>query len=392
MTPFLTWLLGRLPLGWLQLQHNKTRLMAAVGGVTFANILIFMQLGFMGALFESSVKPHRTWNADIIIASSDFRSLREANPVPRVRMNQALAVEGVIDATPVYFAPMTWTDPQSGDTTSYRVMGVEPEQSVFGETTIQSQLPLLRQGDSALLDRSSREINRDIVRAVGEGAPQQVELGGRQVDLVGLISLGASFADDGSLIVGTQTFLRLFPQRSPGVPTLIFVRCEPGSNVKRIAQAIMASFPEQDARAWTKEEFIKAEQAYQASQTPIGFVFSFGVVIGMIVGVVIVYQVLTTDVQDHLKEYATFKAIGYAPYYFLSVVFEEAVALAVLGFIPGLGISLVLYQIAARATALPMTMPWSRPLLVSGFTLAMCVVSGVLATRRLASADPADLF
>ncbi len=391
MTSLLTRLLGRLPIGWLQLQHNKTRLIAAVGGVTFANILIFMQLGFMGALFESSVKLHRKWNADIVIASFDFRSLREANSLPRARMLQALAADGVAYATPVYVSPMTWTDPETGDTTSFRVMGVETEQPVFLDETVQSQLHLLSQSDTALLDRASREINPNVVRAVETGA-HRVEFGGRQVDVVGLFAIGASFSDDGTLIVSTQTFLRIFPQRSSATPTLVFVRCEPGSDIPQVTHDINAAFPEKDARAWTKDDFIQAEQDYQRSQTPIGFVFSFGVVIGLIVGLVIVYQVLTTDVQDHLAEYATFKAIGYSQRYFLSVIIEEAVSLAVLGFVPGLGISLLLYQMVANVTALPMSMPWTRPLLVSGATLVMCMISGALATRRLANANPADLF
>lgn len=392
MTRLLMWLLGRLPIGWLQLQHNRTRLVAAVGGVTFANVLIFMQLGFMGALFESSVKAHRTWNADIIVASSDFRALREANPVPRVRMFQALSVPGVVDACPVSLAPMTWTDPETGDTTSFRVMGVEPEKPVFRDQRIQSQLHLLSQADTALLDSASRQLNPHVLEAVRSGRPVRMEYAGRQVDLVGLFPLGASFADDGALIVSVETFLRLFPQRLPGTPTVILVRCQPGSDLTRIARAISAGFPEGDARAWTKEEFIRAEQNYQSQQTPVGFVFTFGVVIGLIVGIVIVYQVLTTDVQDHLAEYATFKAIGYSQSYFLGIIFEEAVALATLGFIPGMGISLILYRVAATVTALPMSMSWTRPLLVFGFTLAMCIVSGALATRRLATADPADLF
>ena len=96
--------------------------------------------------------------------------------------------------------------------------------------------------------------------------------------------------------------------------------------------------------------------------------------------------------QDHLSEYATFKAIGYPPRFFFSVVLEEAMSLAALGFLPGLAICLVLYQLAAAKTGLPITMPWTRPLFVFFLTAAMCTISGVIATRRLNAADPAELF
>lgn len=392
MTAILTWLIGRLPIGWLQLQHNRTRLLSAVGGVTFANVLIFMQLGFMGALFESSVKAHRSWDADIVIASSDFRSIRELNPLPRARMYQALGVPGVAGAECLYVAPKTWTDPETGDTTTFRVTGVRPEAQVFVDERIQSQLHRLFEADTALVDEGSRAFNPVISANINTHGKHRIEIAGHTVDLRGLFHQGASFDADGALVVSDLTFFRLLPQFQPGTPTFILVKCEPGSDIEQVAAAINRSFSEQDSRAFTLPEIVLAEQAYQRKQTPVGFVFSFGIVIGIIVGMVMVYQVLTTDVQDHLPEYATFKAIGYSSWFFLSVVFEEALSLALLGFIPGLGISLVLYHVAAEATALPITMPWTRPLMVSGFTLLMCTISGALATRRLAQADPADLF
>lgn len=392
MTSLLTWLIGRLPIGWLQLQHNRTRLLSAVGGVTFANVLIFMQLGFMGALFESSVKAHRSWNADIVIASSDFRSIRELNPLPRARMFQALSVPGVASAECLYVAPKTWTDPATGDTTTFRVTGVRPEAQAFVDERIQSQLHRLTEADVALVDEGARQFNPTIAQDIASQGKHRVEIAGHTIDLRGMFHQGASFDADGALIVSDLTFFRLLPQFNPGTPSFILVKCESGANVEQVTEEINKSFSEDDARAFTLQGIVLAEQAYQRKQTPVGFVFSFGIVIGIIVGMVMVYQVLTTDVQDHLPEYATIKAIGYSSWYFLSIVFEEALSLAILGFIPGLAISLVLYEVAAQATALPITMPLTRPLMVSGFTLLMCTISGALATRRLAHADPADLF
>ncbi|WP_397570771.1 ABC transporter permease DevC [Schlesneria sp. T3-172] len=392
MTPFLTRLMGRLPIGWLQLKHNRTRLLAAVGGVTFANVLIFMQLGFMNALFETSVITHRNLVADIVLVSSDFRSLREANPLPRTRMYQAMAIPGVTEATPVFMSTMMWTDPATGDTTNFRVIGIVPSGEVFLDEKLQQQVPLLREPDSAIVDRRTRDFRREIETVIQEQGEYLIESSGRQLSLRGVFSHGASFDVDGLLIVSEQTFLSLFPKRAAGTPTVVLLKCASGTDPLAIARQIDQHFPERDVLALTKQEFIDAEQNYQSRQTPIGFVFGFGVAIGVIVGLVMVYQVLSTDVQDHLAEYATLKAIGYSPRYFLGIVFEEAVCLATLGFVPGLCVSLVLYAVAARATALPIAMTWSRPLFVLLLTAVMCVISGAVATRRLNSADPADLF
>ncbi|MGE0607745.1 MAG: ABC transporter permease DevC [Pirellulales bacterium] len=392
MTALLTHVLGRLPVGWLQLQHNKTRLLAAVGGVAFANVLIFMQLGFMSALFATSVQTHRSWDAEVFVVSSDFRALREANPLPRSRMYQVLGIEGVAGATPVYVATTTWTNHEGNDTTNFRVIGVDPDSRVFADPVLQGKLVQLQLPDRAIVDTKTRDFQPEIRDQLARGEPYEIEISGRKLTLVETFQQGASFDVDGSLIVSDQTFLRLFPQRRPGTPSVLFVHCRPDANPAAVAEDINRHLPEHDSKAFTKPGFVAAEQSYQAKQTPIGFVFGFGVVIGMIVGLVIVYQVLATDVQDHLSEYATFKAIGYAPRFFLSIVFEEAICLAAFGFVPGLGISLVLYQVAARATALPISMPWTRPLFVFVMTAVMCTLSGAIATRRLNAADPADLF
>lgn len=391
MTKLLTWLLGRLPIGWLQLIKNRTRLIAAIGGVTFANVLIFMQLGFMNALFETSVLTHHGLATNIVILSSDFESLREASNVPRARMHQALSASGIETATPVYLANIQWTD-EWGGKTNFRVLGVDPEQHVFVNEALQSQLPKLREPDSAIIDRQMRDFNPKIESTLEENSELVTEISGRKVTVVGMFDQGASFDVDGSMVVSDQTFFRLFPRRSAGTPSMILLNCENDIEPAEVAAAVNRRLTNGDANAMTKEAFVAAEQSYQAKQTPIGFVFGFGVAIGLVVGLVIVYQVLSTDVQDHLSEYATFKAIGYSPGFFFGIVMEEAICLAAMGFLPGISISMVLYFIAAEATSLPIAMTWSRPLFVFFLTAVMCLISGVIATRRLNSADPADLF
>lgn len=392
MSSLIGWISGRLPIGWLQLMHNKTRLIAAVGGVTFANVLIFMQLGFMNALFETSVFSHRSFDADIVLVSSDFRSLREASPLPRTRMYQALSVPGVQSATPIYMGTRLWIDKETGDTTNFRVTGIDPYADVFVDQVLSAKSRNLHVPSTAIVDQKTRDFNSNIQATLQSGGKVDVEIGGRAISFVDLFNQGASFDVDGSLIVSDQTFLRLFPNRRPGTPTLVLLKTDDPKQAERISAHINQHVAHGDIRSMTKQAFVDAEQNYQATQTPIGFVFTFGVAIGIVVGLVIVYQVLSTDVQDHLSEYATFKAIGYPKIFFFGIVLEEALSLAALGFVPGFVICLALYQLAAARTGLPITMPWTRPLFVFFLTAAMCTASGMIATRRLNAADPAELF
>jgi putative ABC transport system permease protein len=134
------------------------------------------------------------------------------------------------------------------------------------------------------------------------------------------------------------------------------------------------------------------ERSYWEEGTAIGFIFGLGVAMGFIVGIVIVYQILYTDVSDHLAEYATLKAMGYTDTYLLGVVLQEALLLAVLGYIPAFALAVLLYDLTASATLLPIAMTFNRAMLVLGLTVSMCFISGAIAVRRLRAADPADIF
>jgi putative ABC transport system permease protein len=146
-----------------------------------------------------------------------------------------------------------------------------------------------------------------------------------------------------------------------------------------------------DVKVLSKAEFLAHEKRYWQTRTAIGFIFSLGTLMGFIVGIVIVYQILYTDVADHLPEYATLKAMGYRDIYLLGVIFQEAIILACIGFLPGLALSGLLYYNAAKATRLPIVMTVARAIMVLILTVIMCGVSGAIAVGKLRSADPADI-
>ncbi len=178
----------------------------------------------------------------------------------------------------------------------------------------------------------------------------------------------------------------------PGAPNIILLRLAPGADGKAVQAALRARLPAYDSQIRTVPEAIASDRRFQTTQKPVGIVFGFGIVIGFLVGLIIVYQVLSTDVADHIREYATFKAIGYRQGFFRSIVYEEAAILAMLGFVPGFLGALALYAAVAAATGLPISMTWPRAPAVLLATLAMCAASGAFATRRLKRAEPADLF
>ena len=391
MLKILKTLKNRTPLGWLQLKHDKFRLFTALSGIAFADILIFMQLGFMNALYTSNTQYPRKIKGDIVLTSTQATNFNKPYTFPRRRLYQAMDVQGVESAEPIYVGSLSWRNPQTREKTSMSVIGFDPTKPAFDIPEVNSQLDKVKIPDTVLFDQASRGEYNQIIRQIQEGKTITTESERTTITIGGLFKVGASFADDGALITSDQNFMRLFPRKQPGMVSLGVINLEAGRDPEKVRTYLNTYLPE-DVKAYTYQEYVDAELTYIQNSTAIGFVFTLGTMMGFIVGIVIVYQVLSTDVNDHMAEYATFKAMGYKNSYLLCVVFEEAIILSLIGFIPSVAIAVGLYRLTAMATALPIVLPLTRAFFVLILTVIMCSISGAIATRKLQSADPADIF
>ncbi|MCU0754620.1 MAG: FtsX-like permease family protein [Xanthomonadales bacterium] len=391
MTALLTRLLGRLPIGWLQLSHAPTRMAAAVAGVGFAAVLVLVQLGMMGALNSTVAQSYTPFRADLLISASDARMLTDGSPLARRWIGPVLADSAVAAAAPLYLGKLDWRR-ADGSIATLTVYGLPVEAQRFAGPLLGGRLPDLAARDVALIDRQTRGIDPAALAGVRPDAPLRFEVQDRTLTAIGTVRLGGGFSADGALIVSDQTFLRLFPQRIGGTPSHLLVDLQPGMSATATATRLQSVLDHRAVQVRTLPAAIAADLRYQTTQRPTGLIFGFGVAIGVVVGVVIVYQVLSTDVANHLREYATFKAMGYPHARLLGFVFEEAAILAVLGLIPALLLALAIYAGMASATGLPVAMTPLRAVAVSLGTLAACMLSGALAARRLRAADPAELF
>jgi putative ABC transport system permease protein len=239
-------------------------------------------------------------------------------------------------------------------------------------------------------DARSRSDFRPVIERVRREGVVRADVAGRRVDIAGLFDLGVSFTGNAYMMTNDSTFRRLM-HRPEGATDIGLVRLKPGSNVDAVRTALAAALPP-DVMVMTRRQFADLELRYWNKNSPIGFVFNLGVFVGLLVGAVIVYQILYTDVSDHLPEYATLKAMGYRDRALSLVVLQQSLILSVLGFPVGYILAEGLYALARQATGLPIVMTVSRVVMVFGLTLLMCGGSALLAIRKLRSADPADAF
>ncbi|MEG4419220.1 ABC transporter permease DevC [Microcoleus sp. LAD1_D5] len=379
------------PLAWLQVTREKTRLAVAIAGIAFADILIFVQLGFRDALFDSAVKPHQSLQTDLVLINPQFETFAAVKDFNRERLYQAQGVEGVKSVTPLYIGMGQWRNPTTRTTRSILIFGIDPGNITFNLPDVNQKLPQIQMFNHVLFDQSSRPEYGEIANIFNKQSTLETELNKRNIKVGGVFTLGTSFVADGNVIASDSTFMNLFPDRTPDQVDVGLIKLQPDADIKKTQSMLKAILPD-DVKVLTLAEFAEIEKAYWANATPIGFIFGFGTIIGFVVGLIIVYQILYSDVSDHLAEYATLKAMGYSDRYLVGVLIQEALLLAVLGFMPGIVLANGLYSLAQSATLLPIAMTTNRAVVVLSLTIVMCTGSGALALRKLQSADPADIF
>jgi len=385
-------MLFSLPLGWLQLKHQKLRLLAAIMGITFAVMLIFVQLEFRDGLFVSAVRYHTALDYDLAMVNPKTSYLLASRAFPRNRLYQTAAIKGVKSVTPVYLGRGIWRNPvDRSRSREIFVLAFDPSDAGFDNLLSPTQKEVIKLPDKVIFDRLGREEYGPVVDLYEAGNPVSTEVNDRELSIEGLYSNGTSFGIDGGLITSDLNYRRMFPRHNKSLIHLGLVKADAGHSVDAVQARIRESIP-RDVQVMTREEFAHMDINHWNNTTPIGYIFAFGAIMGLIVGIIIVYQILFADVQDHLKEYATLKAMGYSHSYLRNVVLQEAIILGILGFIPGAGLSHLMFGVAGDATGLPLEMSRDSLAFVFGLTLIMCAGSGVLALRKLRAVDPADVF
>ncbi|MCF3972134.1 FtsX-like permease family protein [Paracoccus salsus] len=390
----MSWLLrhlfGRLPIGWLQLTHNRSRFAAALAGVAFANVLVFVQLGIMNSMAAATLRPYEFFQADVMISAGDANALNEGGNVARQWLLQAMADPDVTDGMGLFVANVPWDRVEKD--ISLTTFGIDPAKPGFLAPAIADDARLLSVQHATILDRLARGLARDEAAAIRPQTPLGFEAQGRRLTAYATFAGGGGFGGDGYMLVSDQTFLSLFPARSSGAPDHILLAVRPGADIEQVIGRLTTLISDQSLRIRSYADAAQEDLRYQQTRRPTGIIFGFGVLIGVLVGLIIVYQVLSTDVADHLREYATFKAMGYGQGFFLGIVLEEALVLGVMGFVPGLIVGTGILTLMGAITTLPLAMTPFMAISVLLGTLVFSALSGAIATRRLAAADPADLF
>ncbi|MEN9495224.1 MAG: hypothetical protein RLZZ137_264 [Cyanobacteriota bacterium] len=383
-----------LPLAWLQLRRQPVRYLVAVVGIGFAALLMYMQIGFQSGLLSSATTFYETLNADLVLISPGTLNSGNFQQFPQSLLYNCLGVEGVNQAVPVYVANVNAQKLGGIKPTSLRLIGYDPDARVLDLPELNSQASLLKTPGFVLFDTLGNRNTGPITAAVKANGSQYLSLSdfSKTFRVVGLFRLGSTFAADSNLVSSDSTAIQLaYRQINLGEISLGLLRLERGANPGQVQTRIKALLGDQ-LQVLTKTQLIDQERNYWNTASSFGVIFGFGTFMGLLVGGVVVYQVLYTDVSDHLKEYATLKAMGFSNTFILVIVIQEAILLGVSSFIPATLLSAGMYAFLTATSGIRIAMTADKTIVVGCLTLGVCAASAAIAIRKLRDADPASVF
>ncbi len=375
----------RTPLAWHTFTHNRARALSAIAAVTFCVLLLFMQIGFYASCDVSATLIHRLLHADLVLTSPQYLIVREAGSIPRRRVRQALQDDDVRGAIGVHIGTANWRNVATGVPQDMMLIGVDTDVRPFALPALNEQMRRIQALDTGVMGSFAH-------KTIGPHAPGTVsELGGRRIRLVGEFDWATGFNALGLLVVNERTFASILGAARLNEVQLVLLRLAPGADPETVAARLAGTLPE-DVRVWTSAGLQRYERDYWLNVKPIGLIFLSGVIIALLVGTVVLFQVLASNVAQHQLEYATLRAIGYPSTRVRVVVMQQAALLALLAFPPGALASWGLYAVIREATHLPLSMTADRLLTVLALSVSMCLAAGWIATRRATVVDPAELF
>jgi putative ABC transport system permease protein len=387
---FAGWLSDKIPVAWLLLIRFRAKLLTALAGIIFASILIHVQFGLRAALFESSVTLFKSFNADAVLINKLTVSSTSLQPFDRMRLAIFDRYPEVTATMPVRYKFVRWRFPGLRETRLAIMVGFNPRTPVFTqEDILENQRSLIVPG-RILYDELSRKEFGPVKQELKKGRQVIVFVNKERAKVAGLVRMGTSFSYDASFLTSLSTFQNL-TNLSPENIEIGLIKLAPGINADAFLASIQDKIPE-DVRTYTLKEFMKFEQDYWDQTKPIGFVFAFNATLGFVVGMLILYQILYTDVSSHLSDFSTMLALAFTYKQIRMIVFHESFLLTVIGYPLGVAGSMLLFELINSFTGLPVRMTIDRALFCFGIILLMSTCSAFLAMQKLDDANPIEVF
>ncbi|MFE1747176.1 FtsX-like permease family protein [Coleofasciculus sp. H7-2] len=404
------------------LLEDIPRLLVAQAGIMFAVSLVTIQTGIFNGFSRSAAKLIDNSQADLWVASKSMVYVDLTLPIPQAHVVLAQEVAGVERAEALIARGSVWRHP-SGEIAPVRVIGFNPNGQLFVPTNItQGSVSALKEPYTVMVDVTNLDSLK--VRKIGDVA----EVGTLPARLVGFTQRNRSIASNAYMFTSlesanaylnsgqtsslscrlqsgstgiqcTNTYEKPDPTSTSSVPkqlaasdpiTYVLIQAKPGQDLEALKQKLEATLP--DTRAYTRAEMIEMTQTYWQKRTGIGFLLGLGAAVGIIVGAIVVGQILYSSVSDHIKEFGTLKAMGASDWVIYCAIVEQALWMAILGYIPSMVLCLGVVAWTFASQGIMILITPATAIAAFGITVVMCVGSAIFAIQKVTRVDPAIVF
>jgi putative ABC transport system permease protein len=400
------------------------RFIVAQAGIMFAVSLVTIQLGILKGFTRSTALLIDYSTADLWIASEEMVHLELTSAMPAGRVLEAQQVTGVASAEALLIRSSIWRD-SKGRIAPIRIFGFNPKGQLFANwQVLQGNVADLQQPYTIMIDKAS--FKNLGLKQPGDGG----NIGSLPARLVGVTQDTQSIASssfiftslenanafstaglntsvnckvqDGELVGCTSAFENTSQTAANTPPppprklnladpiSYVLIRAAPGQDLTQLQHRLQAQFPK--TRVYTQAEIARITRTYWSERTGVGFILGLGATVGFIVGMVIVGQILYASVADHMKEFGTLKAMGASNWVIYRVIIEQALWMAVLGYIPSM---IFCISLGTWTQTAQNVMILIEPTMAAGvfvLTLVMCVGSALFAVQKVTRVDPAIVF
>ncbi len=407
------------------LLEDIPRFIVAQAGIMFAVSLITIQLGILKGFSRSTAVVVDHSPAELWVGSKEMVNFELTSPLPAESINIASKVEGVDRAEILILTAGRWRAP-TGKLSPTRIFGFNPEGELFVNRRFSSaEIQSLKQPYSAIIaDAAQRSLDAEV------NAKPSGTIGGLPVNVFataadiqsnasspfiftnletakayGTAEVNSSvncIRDANGDLTCTNTFknkpwgTKVGELKPPATLTLgdpityIMIRSKPGTDLTVLKQRLIQALP--DSQVLTKAELAAITRNYWEARTGVGFILGLGATVACIVGMVVVGQILYASVADHLREFGTLKAMGAPNRVIYSIIIEQGLWMAVMGYIPSIALCVGLSQWTQAARGIMILIEPTTAIGVFGLTLFMCVGSALVAVQKVTRVDPAIVF
>jgi putative ABC transport system permease protein len=370
-------------LAFRNLFHDRVRLAVTLVGILFSIVLVAVQLGLYSGARKIIIDMIENANGELWVTAYGAKSFEEGGIILNAQhRHAALATPGVASATPLFVSFAEWRKPAGGSSNTVLVGSDPDDGGLKAWNVVQGSANAVREPDAVIVDRTYLD---DLgVKTVGDRA--QIETG--RVRVAGITEGIRSFTMAPYVFTSLNRARALFGAPAENY-TFLLVNVQPGVDREQVRQALKARLPNNEVL--TKAEFRDRSLDQWLFSTGAGVALIGGALLGLLVGTVIVAQTLYSSTKDHLTEFATLRALGSSSGYIHRVILVQAGLSALVGYVLGMGIALVITQFSEQ-TALPIIMSPELAGVLLAVTLFMCAVSATSAIVKVTKIDPAMVF